>query len=322
MSAAPSDEGRSGTPPGLGRFPTPSREDAPAIAAHAQRQTPSVAEPSGVASPDARGETAASHALGETPDEEGGLPRRRTVLVGAATTLVITALGVPLLLLWRAVAPGVPVVKTEDGGALTESQPEQFAAADSWFALLGFGFGVVVAVLGWLLLRRYRGPVGLLAVVWGGIGASLVVWGLSRWWGRDEYQRLLEAASVGDVVMRPPELRAGRLEWIFGTIPAIKGSLLLPAFGAAVAYTLLAGWSRYASLGAEPDPELNLEPDAESDSDSASATAPEPGTEPDRSPGREPGGSAGPVSSNSPARRTPSARPAPPAPDSATPPPD
>ena len=174
-------------------------------------------------------------------------------MVGLITTLVITALGAPLGFLWRAVAPSVPVVRTEHGSALTDPQPEQFAAADGWFALLGFGFGVLVAVLGWIALRRYRGPVGLLAVVWGGIGASLVAWAIARWVGHDEYQRLLATAAVGEVIHRPPELRAGRLEWIYGVIPTLQGSLLIPAFAAAMAYTLLAGWSRYATLGVEPE---------------------------------------------------------------------
>jgi hypothetical protein len=40
-------------------------------------------------------------------------------------------------------------------------------------------------------------------------------------------------------------------------LPLPYGNLLLPAFGAAVTYTLLAGWSRWPSLRPEPEPDLS-----------------------------------------------------------------
>jgi hypothetical protein len=222
-------------------------------------------------------------------------PRRRgrSLLVGLATALTVAALGAPLGWLWSVVAPRVPVVKTEDGGALTESQPEQFVAADGWFTVLGLAFGVLVAVLAWMLLRRYRGPVGLLAVVVGAVGAAPIAWGLGRQIGLAEFRRLLRSAPVGEVLSRPPDLRAGRFEWVHGVIPTIQGDLLLPAFGAAVAYTLLAGWSRYASLNAEPEGPATSGP-----------------------------GGAVPLSWDSPAPPAPPAAPAPPAPGAATSSPD
>ncbi|SDZ07960.1 Protein of unknown function [Micromonospora pattaloongensis] len=197
-------------------------------------------------------------ALTDPPAAPGSMPatgrgrRLRTLLVALATALAVAALGVPLGLLWRALAPSVPIIKTADGGALTDPQPQQFVAADGWFAVLGAGFGVLCAIGAWVLLRRHRGPVGLLAVVAGAVAAAPIAWGLGRQIGLSEYRRLLHTAAVGDVLNKPPDLRAGRFELVQGFIPTIQGDLLLPAFGAAVAYTLLAGWSRYASLHAEP----------------------------------------------------------------------
>lgn len=170
---------------------------------------------------------------------------------GAAAVLVITLLGAPLGLIWSAVAPQVPVVRTEDGAVLAQPQPEQFIAADGWFSLLGLGFGLLAAVAVWLILRRYRGPVGMAVVALGAVGAALLAWRLGRQIGLAEYQHLLNTAPVGKMFNKPPDLRAGRFDWRF---PLLHGDLLLPAFGAVVTYTLLAGWSRHPTLQPEPEP--------------------------------------------------------------------
>ena len=41
---------------------------------------------------------------------------------------------------------------------INDPSPEEYIAADGWFTILGFGFGLVAAVVAWLVLRRYRGP--------------------------------------------------------------------------------------------------------------------------------------------------------------------
>jgi len=176
-------------------------------------------------------------------------------VVGAGVVLAMILLGVPLGLLWVAVAPQIPVVRTETGAVLTQPQPEEFVAADGWFSLLGLGFGVLAAIAFWLVLRRHRGPLGLLLLAVGGIGAAVVAWQVGRRIGLDEYQRLLETAPVGQAFSKPPDLRAGTFEWLYGWLPTVQGNLLLPAFGAVVTYTLLAGWSRWPDLRPEPEPE-------------------------------------------------------------------
>ena len=184
-------------------------------------------------------------------------PRRRgrALAVVAGAVLMMTVLGVPLGLIWSVLAPAVPVVQTEDGAILAQPQPEEFIAADGWFSLLGLVLGVLAAVAVWLILRRYRGPFGIVLVVVGMIGGAVLAWRVGRQVGLAGHQRLLETAPVGETFDKPPDLRAGGFEWIFGFVPTIQGDLLLPPFGAAVAYTLLAGWSRYPGLGAEPEPE-------------------------------------------------------------------
>ncbi|TDB72343.1 DUF2567 domain-containing protein, partial [Micromonospora sp. KC723] len=181
-------------------------------------------------------------------------PPRRGVAVAAATLLGLTALGVPLGLLWAAVAPDTPVIKTADGAIYAQTQPEQPIAADGWFSLLGLGFGVLVAIGLWVVLRRRRGPAMLGVAALGALGASLVAWQLGRRIGLSAYERLLAGAPDGTAFSKPADLRAGGIEWVFGGLPVPFGNVLLPAFAAAVTYTLLAGWSRWPSL--RPEPEL------------------------------------------------------------------
>ena len=178
--------------------------------------------------------------------------RRRAVGVTLGAAFLLTVLGAPLGLLWAAIAPDTPVLKTAEGAIYAQPAPEQPIAADGWFSLLGLGFGVLAAIALWFLLRRRRGPVGLVAGVLGGLGAAVVAWQLGRRIGLSAYHRLLETAQDGTAFTKPADLRAGGLEW--HVVP--YGDLLLPAFGAAVAYTLLAGWSRWPSLRPEPEPDV------------------------------------------------------------------
>ncbi|MBX7264673.1 DUF2567 domain-containing protein [Micromonospora sp. Llam7] len=176
----------------------------------------------------------------------------RTAVVGAVTVLLLGLLGAPLGLLWAAVAPATPVIKSGDGAVYGQAQPEQPIAADGWFSLFGLAFGVLAALAVWFVLRRRRGPVGLVVVVAGGLAAGVVAWQVGRRVGLAGYQRLLETAPDGTPFTKPADLRAGGIDLFLGVLPVPFGNLLLPAFGAAVAYTLLAGWSRWPSLRPEP----------------------------------------------------------------------
>jgi len=178
---------------------------------------------------------------------------RRSLGVHLGALLVLVLLGLPFGLVWAAVAPGVPVLRTEDGAILAQPQPEEFIAADGWFSLLGLVLGVGAAIAAWALLRQHRGPVGMLVVVVGMLGAATLAWQVGRRIGLSGYERLLRDAPAGTSFTKPPDLHGGQYTEVLGFVPAIQ-DLLVPAFGAAVVYTLLAGWSRYPDLRPEPEP--------------------------------------------------------------------
>lgn len=201
------------------------------------------------------GPPAAHPAPGPVHPLVDGADRRRAWRGAVGTGAALAALGVPLGLLWAAVAPDTPVVKAAAGAVYAEPQPEQPIAADGWFSLLGLGFGVLAALAVWFLLRRRRGPVGLGTAVLGAFAAAVVAWQVGRRVGLGTFDRLLATAPEGQAFTKPADLRAGGIDWLLGVVPVPHGNLLLPAFGAAVTYTLLAGWSRWPSLRPEPVPD-------------------------------------------------------------------
>ncbi|MEU4334160.1 DUF2567 domain-containing protein [Micromonospora lupini] len=246
------DADRPAPPPPSGAAPAESASAVPPPAA----PPPGFGPGDGLAATAYPGEGLAATAYpGEVelaPDE----PRRplRTVATVLGAVLALAVLGAPLGLLWAVLAPDTPVLKTAEGAIYAEPQPEQPIAADGWFSLLGLAFGVLAALALWFLLRRWRGPVGLLGAVLGTLAAAPVAWQVGRRVGLATFDRLLDSAPAGQAFTKPADLRAGGVDWLLGVVPVPHGNLLLPAFGAAVTYTLLAGWSRWPGLRPEPEP--------------------------------------------------------------------
>ncbi|GAA0566891.1 hypothetical protein GCM10010172_58450 [Paractinoplanes ferrugineus] len=170
-------------------------------------------------------------------------PWRRTALATVLGAAAVLALGAPFGLLWAWLAPSVPVINTGSGIVINDSSPEEYIAADGWYTLLGLGFGLLVGIAAWMLMRRDRGPFLLLGVVAGALGAGYLVapW-IGEMIGRDDYRHWSETAGKGATFLAPPEVHS-------------TGPLLVPAFAAAIVLTLLSGWSNDPDLdqpGARP----------------------------------------------------------------------
>ncbi|MFI5933432.1 hypothetical protein [Actinoplanes sp. NPDC051494] len=211
-------------------------------------------------------------------------PWRRTLLVAVVIIVVMAVAGAALGLLWAWLAPTVPVVNAGGNGiVVNDPSPEEYIAADGWFTLIGFGFGLVAAIVAWLVLRRDRGPAILIGVTLGGLLSALTMWAVGRLVGLSAWNDWQQSSAAGDSYDRPPDLHA-------------HGALLVTAFAAVIVTTLLAGWSN--------DPDLDL-----------------PGAKPGYGRDLAPAGEAGTeLSSGSPAGPDPTAAPAPPAPSPADPP--
>ncbi|MFD7920367.1 hypothetical protein ACFV3R_14210 [Streptomyces sp. NPDC059740] len=198
--------------------PQPPSEPPSERAAHAATEPPPGATPAGHPAP----RTGAAEALlGPRPAVEAA----RALLIAA----VLTACGLLLGLLWAHLAPAVPLVSDGQDVYYKDTEGEQAIGADGTFALLGLAFGLLSALVVFLL-RRKAGVLVVVGLVVGGLAGSFV--------GREIGQLLGPAADVAaharqlgkGVVFGAPlrlQARGVLLAWPVG---AVIGQLLLTGF--------------------------------------------------------------------------------------------
>jgi hypothetical protein len=176
------------------------------------------------------------------------VPRGREVLFALLVAVVVAGLGAPFGWLWSKLAPHVELVQTQYGPYPIQPEPEGYWADDGWFILMALGMGAIVAVAAWFLLRRYRGPILLAAIVLGSIGASVLAAWLGNKIGWSHYIDQAEHAPVDTHIFRPVKLRTGSASLAFGVLPWVRGTLLLQGLAAAAVYTGLAGFHASPTL--------------------------------------------------------------------------
>lgn len=235
------------------------------------------ARPYGTPAPEATGQGANGTAAAPvfdgltSPPTPGNAPKRPIggdLAVGGMVLVALAVVGIPLGLLWQAIAPRVELVATETGFRYTTESPEGYAGDDGMFTFLGLGLGMLAAIAVWMLLRRHRGPIQVVALVLGSIAAQVVAWRFGEWWGRIGFDAMLDGAQPGEHVFRPPRLLMINFDpgeaWnalLDGRVLAVGdhlqlGVLATMALAAVFIYTVLAGWSRYQSLSRETEPKL------------------------------------------------------------------
>ncbi|MFD0558942.1 hypothetical protein FB566_4898 [Stackebrandtia endophytica] len=219
--------------------------------------------------PDVPGPAPVDAGAPPSPPLDAGLEPPRTtgadLRAAGLVVAVLAFLGLPLGAVWGWLTPKVELVRVAAGFGLTKENPEEYMAADGVFALLGFGAGIVAAVVVWALLSARRGPWLLGGLVVGSIGSQVMAWQFGKI-GRDEYLATLDQIPVGWHVWRAPELKmvsfdvgaafealaGGDIPGMFANLSI--GVLATMAFSAAFVYTVCAGWSRYPRLRAAEEP--------------------------------------------------------------------
>ncbi|MFC1416861.1 hypothetical protein [Streptacidiphilus cavernicola] len=87
-------------------------------------------------------------------------------------------LGLLMGVCWHWLAPKVPMHADSSAVYLNDPEGEQAIGADGTFALLGAGFGLVSALVAYLLTRRRQGGVGVaVGLAGGGLLGSYLAWG-------------------------------------------------------------------------------------------------------------------------------------------------
>ncbi|EST23145.1 ABC transporter permease [Streptomyces roseochromogenus subsp. oscitans DS 12.976] len=152
----------------------------------------------------------------------------KTELREAAVITVVVTLGGALLgLLWWWLAPHVPLVGDQVDNSwvvyLKDSEGEQAIGVDGTFTLLGLAFGVVSAVVVFLLRRRGGVPV-VVALGLGALLGSVLAWRLGVYLG-PESDVLAHAKAVGKGVAFSAPLKL-----------SAKGALLAWPLGALVVH--------------------------------------------------------------------------------------
>jgi len=186
---------------------------------------------------------AAEHATPFTP--EPSPPWRQRSIAALGTAAIIAVLGLPLGWAWSSFAPWLPGVVRSDGLYLLEPYGEQRAGQETWFILLSIGTGIVIGIIAWAALRRFRGPLMVVALAVGGIAGGWIAWRFGHNIGRGHALSVAEHARVGDVVLVPPDLRikqGGNIAFWHG-LPYLSGVLLYLAIAAIVTYVVIAGFA-------------------------------------------------------------------------------
>ncbi|MEN3583576.1 AAA family ATPase [Streptomyces sp. ZYX-F-203] len=160
-------------------------------------------------------------------------PGMKTEAREAALTVVALAVsGVLFGLLWWWLTPRVPLVGERTDGNwvvyLKDSEGEQSIAVDGTFALLGVGFGVLAAVI-LFVVRRRGGPALVVALGLGTLLGSLVAWRVGVWLGPSR-DVVAHARSAGEGATFPAPLRLGA-----------KGALLAWPLAALAVHLALTG---------------------------------------------------------------------------------
>lgn len=131
------------------------------------------------------------------------MTNRIGVLVAAALLL-----GAFTALVWARVTVLPNFVMGAEGRAtITERGMASVASADWWFAVIGFGGGLVLGVAAWFALRRMGWPVALIAVLVS-LAAGLTCWLLGEALGPGPFPTRIAAATAGEAVPVALQLHA------------------------------------------------------------------------------------------------------------------
>jgi hypothetical protein len=159
---------------------------------------------------------------------------RRDWRWGAGVIGVLAVVGVPLGLLWWALAPRADYRITGSGPVVIGNPSEELLVADDGvFVIVVAVLGLLAGVLTWMVRRR-RGVAGLLAVALGTLAGSAVAWQIGELLGPGPSKAAL--AHVGGRVTTSLTL---------GTVPA----LAVAPFVALLVWLVATLYSRGDSLG-------------------------------------------------------------------------
>lgn len=146
---------------------------------------------------------------------------RHQAAVGGMFAAVLTVLGVPIGLVWSAIAPRAGLVVIAPGQAVpADPESTAYMTGDGQFALLTMGAGAVVAVIAYTVAGRRTGTGAVLGLAAGGVLGSLIAWLLGTWPAAAGYRQALRGAHPGDQLTAALDLHA-RGVLVLGALAAV-----------------------------------------------------------------------------------------------------
>jgi hypothetical protein len=172
------------------------------------------------------------------------------VMIGVG--VLVGLLGFPLGWLWQRVAPHTPAVREPDGAYLTAPEAEHRIADEGGYVILTVGAGLLVAVLLWILLRRFRGPLLTVGLTLGALACGIITWKFGHNFGYHHARTLIDAPSwTGSTnFVLPVDLRAAKVGLWRGWLPFARGDVLAMPITVLLVCLLAAGFSPYPALRA------------------------------------------------------------------------
>ncbi|WP_147280490.1 hypothetical protein [Marinitenerispora sediminis] len=195
---------------------------------------------------------------------------RRQIVVGGATMGIVTALGIPIGLLWWAIAPRAEVTVGQEGRTLPYPLSEALFAGEGYFALMVAATGLACGYAGYLaqyrIAVRHRVDLRLstlLGVTAGTALAGILAWRVGVLLDAPAARAALADAAPGDLVRAALDLRS-------------TSALLLGPFVAVLQYGLFDAISVWrGDLPFLPDEEP-AEPEAGEETRAATADSADP----------------------------------------------
>ncbi|MFI6446976.1 hypothetical protein [Kitasatospora sp. NPDC050543] len=168
------------TPPDPGQIPA-----AEPVAAAGHAPAPGDADPAPYPyGPPSALDPAAFDPAALAPAAKGRRPLLPEARIGVLVVLVCLLLGLVMAALWAWLAPQVPLVVKGNKILYADPEGEQRAGADSVFALLGLGAGVLTALAAFLFTRRRGGGIAVaVGLAVGGLAGSLAAWRVGMHFG-------------------------------------------------------------------------------------------------------------------------------------------
>jgi hypothetical protein len=165
--------------------------------------------------------------------------RRNEVIAAGVLIAVLAAVGVGLSLLWWWWAPQVDIVASPRGALVANEQPEEYISSDGRFGLIVAVAGIAAGLAVWLV-RRFRGPVLLVALALGTFAGSWVMWQLGEEIGAVHGRDIAAALAMGEHA-RAPVVQLHSM-----------GLLFLQPLLAVLTYVVCVSWSSTPDLRSPP----------------------------------------------------------------------